>query len=113
MKAVTDNGPQEPNSEKPEVIANLFKMMSIVSSPETVKYFDDKWNDCSLRYGDMKKQLAEDMVNVLRPIRERINEYSSDTTKLDKIAKAGAEKARESAAATLKEVRKTIGFRVY
>lgn len=112
MRAVTDNGPQSPNSEKPEVIANLFKMMSIVSSSDTLQYFEDKWNDCSLRYGDMKKQLAEDMVAVLTPIRERIEDYSSNTALLDKIAKEGADKARESAAATLKAVREIIGFRV-
>ena len=111
MRAVTDNGPQTPNSEKPEVIENLFKMMSIVSDAETVKYFDEKWNDCTLRYGDMKKQLAEDMVKVLNPIRERIQEFSANTELLDKIARQGAEKARESAAATLKEVRKIIGFK--
>ena len=38
MRAVTDSGPQTPNSPKPEVIQNLFTMMSIVSAPETVKY---------------------------------------------------------------------------
>lgn len=113
MRAVTDNGPQEPNSPKPEVIQNLFTMMSIVSSPETVAYYDEKWNDCTLRYGDMKKQLAEDMVQTLNPIRERIQEYASNPELLDSIARRGAEKARESAAATLREVRKIIGFKVY
>lgn len=113
MRAVTDNGPQEPNSPKPEVIQNLFTMMSIVSSPETVAYYDEKWNDCTLRYGDMKKQLAEDMVQTLNPIRERIQEYASNPELLDSIARQGAEKARESAAATLREVRKIIGFKVY
>lgn len=112
MRAVTDNGPQALNSEKPEVIENLFKMMSIVSDAETVKYFDEKWNDCTLRYGDMKKQLAEDMVKVLNPIRERIQEFSANTELLDKIARQGAERARESASATIKEVRKIIGFRI-
>ena len=87
--------------------------MHIVSDEETYKYFDEKWNDCTLRYGDMKKQLAEDMVRTLGPIRERIQEYSSNTELLDRIARQGAEKARESSAATLREVRKTIGFRVY
>ena len=76
-------------------------------------YFDEKWNDCTLRYGDMKKQLAEDMVQTLNPIRERIQEFSSDTERLDRIARLGAEKARESAAKTLNEVRKIIGFRPY
>ena len=118
MRAVTDNGPEAPNSEKPEVIQNLFTLMEIASSketyePETVKFFEEKWNDCSIRYGDMKKQLAEDLVNTLAPIRERIIEISSDQDKLDKIARMGAEKARESASATLREVRKIIGFKVY
>ena len=113
MRAVTDNGPQEPNSPKPEVIQNLFTMMSIVSAPETVKFFNEKWNDCTLRYGDMKKQLAEAMEPTLNPIRERIQEFSSDTERLDRIARLGAEKARESAAKTLNEVRKIIGFRPY
>ncbi len=113
MRAVTDAGPQAPNSEKPEVIQNLFTLMEIASEPETYKYFDEKWNDCSIRYGDMKKQLAEDIVKTLAPIRERILEYSSNTELLDKIARQGAEKARESASKTLKEVRQIIGFKVY
>ena len=113
MRAVTDSGPQAPNSPKPEVIQNLFTMMSIVSTPDTVKYFDEKWNDCSIRYGDMKKQLAEDMVQAIKPIHERIVEFSSDQERLDRIARLGAEKARESAAHTLNEVRKIIGFRPY
>lgn len=113
MRAVTDAGPQSVNSEKPEVIENLFTLLRIVSSADTVKYFEDKWNDCSIRYGDLKKQLAEDIVAATDPIRERIREFSSDNALLDRIAKAGAEKARESASATLSLVRKTIGFRNY
>lgn len=113
MKAVTDAGPQAMNSEKPEVIQNLFTLLNVVSSKDTYDYFNEKWNDCTLRYGDLKKQLAEDIVKATDPIRERIKEYAGNTELLQSIAKAGAEKARESAAATLKEVRKTIGFRVY
>lgn len=113
MRAVTDNGPQEMNSPKPEVIQNLFTLMKVVSSEDTYNYFDEKWNDCTLRYGDMKKQLAEDIEATVAPIRERIAEYASNVDLLNKIIQAGAEKARESASATLKEVRKIIGFPVY
>lgn len=111
MKAVTDAGPSTPNSEKPEVIQNLFTFLDIVSSKDTYDYFDQKWNDCSIRYGDLKKQLAEDIVNFTTPIRERIGEYMADTDLLDKIARQGAEKAHESASKTLEEVRRVIGFR--
>lgn len=112
MKAVTDSGPTTPNSEKPEVIKNLFTFLDIVSTKDTYQYFDEKWNDCSIRYGDLKKQLAEDIAKFNAPIRERINEYSQDIEFLDRVAKIGAEKARESASKTLEEVRKTIGFRI-
>jgi tryptophanyl-tRNA synthetase len=113
MKAVTDSGPTAPNSEKPDVIQNLFTLLEIVSSKDTYQYFDEKWNDCSIRYGDLKKQLAEDIVIATDPIRERIKEFSSNTDLLNRVAKIGAEKARESAAATLNEVRQIIGFRPY
>ena len=111
MKAVTDSGPVAPNSEKPEVIQNLFTMLEIVSAKDTYDYFNEKWNDCSIRYGDLKKQLAADIAAAMAPIRERIEFYSKDVDLLDRIAKAGAEKARESAAATLREVRGILGFR--
>ena len=113
MKAVTDAGPQAMNSPKPDVIQNLFTLLEVVSSKDTYDYFNEKWNDCTLRYGDLKKQLAEDIVAATDPIRERIKEFSSNTALLDKIALAGAEKARESASKTLREVRQIIGFRVY
>lgn len=111
MKAVTDAGPQEPDSEKPQIIQNLFDFMKIVSAPDTYDYFDSKWKDCTLRYGDMKKQLAADICAVVAPIREKILEYESRPDYLDKIAARGAECARASASATLEEVRQIIGFR--
>ncbi|KAA6332663.1 Tryptophan--tRNA ligase [termite gut metagenome] len=112
MKAVTDAGPTAPNSEKPEVIRNLFTFLDIVSPKDTYDYFNEKWNDGSIRYGELKKQLAEDIVSFIAPIRQRIEDISADTERLDKVARQGAEKARESAAKTLKEVRQIIGFRV-
>lgn len=111
MKAVTDQGPQEMNSTRPEVIENLFTFLSIVSTPDTYQYFDEKWNDCSIRYGDLKKQLAADIVAFNAPIRERLAEYMANTELLDRIAREGAEKARESARKTIDEVRQIIGFR--
>jgi len=111
MKAVTDNGPQTPNSPKPEVIENLFTFLKIASTPETYQYFDEKWNDCTLRYGDLKKQIAADLCAIVAPIRERIQEYKSNTDLLNKILEQGAEKARESAKKTLDEMRHIIGFK--
>ena len=111
MKAVTDAGPTEPNSVKPEPIANLFTMMEIVSTKDTFDFFNEKYNNCEIRYGDLKKQLAEDINNFCAPIRERILDIRSNEDYLAKVARMGAEKASESAAKTLREVREIIGFR--
>lgn len=113
MKAVSDSGPTEPNQPKPEPIQNLFTLMSVVSSDETYQFYNDRYNDCAIRYGDMKKQLAEDIVIFTEPIRERIESLLADNEYLKKVAKQGAEKARESASKTLKEVREIIGFRPF
>lgn len=113
MKAVTDSGPTEPNQPMAEPIQNLFTLMNVVSAPETIAFFTEKYNDCSIRYGDMKKQLAEDIINATAPIRERIATISADDDYLRKVTKEGAEKARASASATLKEARRLIGFKTF
>ncbi len=111
MKAVTDAGPTAPNSTKPEVIENLFTFLDIVSTKDTYDFFNEKWNDCSIRYGDLKKQIAQDIAAFNAPIRERLMDYAANKPLLEKIARQGAEKARESSAQTLKEVREIIGFK--
>lgn len=110
MKAVTDSGPIEPNSPKPEPIANLFTFLSIVSTPDTYQHFDEAYNKCEIRYGDLKKQLAEDINACCAPIREKIIEYRKDTDLLERVAKEGAEKARENARQTVEMAREIIGF---
>lgn len=111
MRAVTDSGPTQNNQEKPEAIQNLFTIMDVVSEKDTYDFFNDKYNNCEIRYGDMKKQLAKDIIAFTSPLRERILDISADETYLHKVVSMGAEKARESASKTLKEVRKAVGFR--
>lgn len=115
MKAKTDGGPAEPNNIKPDYIENLFTLMSLVSSKEAIEKFESDFNassagNCIIRYGDMKKQLAEDMIKFITPIREKAADLQNDKALLSKIIKQGADKARESASATLKEVRQAIGM---
>ena len=110
MKAKTDSGPTEHNSTKPDYIENLFLLMKLVSAPETLRDFEEKYNNCSIRYGDMKKQLAEDMVKFISPIRNKINTILEDESYLQKIMKQGAEKAIASAEATMKMVRDAMGL---
>ena len=111
MRAVTDSGPTEPDSPKPEVIENLFTLLKLVSEPETVQFFEEKWNDCSIRYGDLKKQLAADICKVTLPIRDRIESITSDAAYLRKVTEMGREKARASAQATLALAKEAVGLK--
>lgn len=111
MRAVSDSGPTEENQPKPEPIQNLFELMSIVSTPDTLAHFDHLYNTCAIRYGDMKKQLAEDMVKATEPVRSRIEEISQDEDYIKKVIRLGAEKASASATKTIKEVREIIGLK--
>jgi len=111
MRAVTDAGPHEPNSPMAEPVANLFYLLELLSTPDTVEHFRASYNDCTIRYGDLKKQLAEDMIIFTTPIRERIREIYNDSAYLRKVVKMGAEKARESASKTVRDVREIIGYK--
>ncbi len=113
MRAVTDSGPEKKGQEMAEPIKNLFTIMQVVSEPSTVEYFAGKYANCEIRYGDLKKQLAEDIVKFTNPIRDRINDIMSDSAYLSKVVSAGAEKARASASKTIKEVREIIGYREF
>lgn len=113
MRAVTDAGPTEKNQQKPEAIENLFSILRAVSTADTVAYFDEQYNNCTIRYGDLKKKLAEDMITFTTPLREGINRWLADEAGLSKIVRQGAERARESARQTMQEVRETIGIKTF
>ena len=113
MRATTDEGPKEPNSPMSEPVANLFTLLELTSAPDVVKHFRDAYADCSIRYGDLKKQLAEDILAVTTPIRDRINDILADDAYLRRVVAQGAERARERAASTLAEVRHVMGIRKF
>jgi tryptophanyl-tRNA synthetase len=113
MKAKTDQGPTEPNMPKPDYIENMFALMKLVSEASVIQHFEEAYNNCSIRYGDMKKQLAEDMVRFITPIRERATAIKSDGVYLEKVMKEGAEKANISAAKTMSLVREAMGLKYY
>lgn len=113
MKAKTDSGPQEPGTPKPDYIQNLFNLMQLTGSTDGVAKFESDYENGVIRYGDMKKQLAEDLVQFISPIRNRADELKADKNFLKNILSIGKEKARSNAAATLQEVRKAVGVAYY
>lgn len=112
-RALTDSGPTSLNSEKPDYIENLFTLLKVVSAAEVVEHFENCWNNCEIRYGDLKKTLAQDIIAFTSPIRDRILEIEQNEEYLRKVTREGAEKARESAANTIKQVREIVGFKKF
>ena len=113
MKAKTDQGPSEPNTPKPDYIENIFLLMKLVCAPDVIAKFEADYNQCTIRYGDLKKQLAEDMVKFIAPIREKAESIRHDEKYLREVMEKGAAKAGKSAKATIEIVREAIGLKYY
>ena len=97
----------------PKLIKNIFGLLKLVSSTDIHQKFEADYNGCTIRYGDMKKQLGEDMVSFIAPIRMRIKEILSDEKYLKEVMEKGAEKARKSAKSTMELVRQAIGLNYF
>lgn len=113
MRAVTDSGPTQLQSEMSEPVRHIFTILEVVSTPDTVAHFRMQYDRCTIRYGELKKQLAADIWRVIAPIHARIAEIKADRDYLRRVTLHGAARARESAQATLKEVKKAAGFRAF
>ncbi|MDR2362343.1 MAG: tryptophan--tRNA ligase [Prevotellaceae bacterium] len=113
MRAVTDSGPTQLQSKMSEPVRNIFTILEAVATPDTVAHFRKQYDLCTIRYGDLKKQLAADIWRAIAPIHTRIAEIKADRDYLRRITLHGAANARESARATLKEVKKAVGFKAF
>ena len=112
-KAKTDAGPTEPNSPMPDYIENIFLLMKLVSEEDVIRKFKEDYNACTIRYGDMKEQLGEDMVRFITPIREKADAIRNNEAYLKQVMEMGAEKARKSARVTMELVREAIGLNYF
>ena len=113
MKAKTDSGPTQPNTVKPEYIENIFQLMRLVSTEETLVHYERAYDNCNIRYGDMKKQLGEDMVKFITPIREKADSIRLDEKYLKEVMEKGAAKAGKSARQTMQRVKEAMGLLYY
>lgn len=113
MKALTDSGPTEKNSKMPDYIQNIFMLLDLVSDQDYVEKQKQAYNECQIRYGDLKKQLAEDMIRFIEPIRTRAMDILKNESYMEKVMTEGAEKARKSAGKTLEIVRDAMGLKYF
>ena len=109
-KAKTDTLPENPNTPKSEVIGNLFQLMELVSSKEVIRKYDEEYSNLTIRYGDLKEQLAEDMIRFIAPIREKARTIYDDEDYLKQVMARGAAKARDSAQSTMELVKRVMGL---
>ncbi|MBI3929457.1 MAG: tryptophan--tRNA ligase [Armatimonadetes bacterium] len=108
-RAVTDTGPSEQGVMSPGV-ANLFTLLEVFASEETIKSFRDDYEEGKLRYKDLKQSLTDSMLEVLRPIRERRQALSARPQEVREIVVETGRQMRRRAADTLQEVREKAGL---
>jgi len=106
--AVTDSGREVRYApdEKPGV-SNLIEILSVAAGvpiPEVERSYDGKG------YGDLKGDVGEAVVELVRPIQARYNELRADEGELRRLLQVGAEKARETSATTLEQMYERMGF---
>lgn len=97
----------------PDSVAGLFQLMKLVSPEDTATKFRTDYDAGTIRYGDMKKELGEDMVKFIAPIREKAAAIREDEKYLREVMEGGAAKARASAQATLTLVKQAMGLNYY
>ena len=104
-RAVTDSGTEITFDESRPAICNLLTIYQLVTdktADECVTHFEGKG------YGQFKSELAEVVIEFLKPFQERVNEF--DDSRLSAILKSGAEKAGSVAGVTLKTVYEKMGI---
>jgi tryptophanyl-tRNA synthetase len=106
--AVTDTGREVIyDTENKPGVSNLLTIYSALTGktiPELEAAYEGKG------YGDLKKELGEVLVEFITPIQASVKSYLDDTAELDKLLAKGAERAREVASETLKQVYDRVGF---
>jgi tryptophanyl-tRNA synthetase len=110
MKAKTESGS---GGDMPDSVANLFQLLRLVAEPDVVAAFEADYTAGTIRYGDMKKVLAEGMVAFIGPIREKAEAIQHDDVYLRRVMEQGAAKARASAQVTIRLAQEAIGLVYY
>ncbi len=109
MKIITDSTPVE--APKDPAKCNVFALLKLVASPEELAQWDTRYRSGGMGYGEVKKRLAELMLDYFRPYREKRAEMEKDIDSVKSLLKQGAERARAIAGKTLEEARKAVGLR--
>ncbi len=106
--AVTDSGSEiRFDAEHKPGVSNLLTIYSALTARPIA---DLEAEYAGRGYGDLKKELAEVVVDFVTPFRSRTLELLDDQAYLDDVLRRGAEQAGAGAAATLRDVYQRVGF---
>ncbi|MFP5352024.1 MAG: tryptophan--tRNA ligase [Actinomycetota bacterium] len=105
--AVTDSGKEVRAAEDKPAITNLLTIMSLAQG-EPVGALEERFAGSG--YGDFKAAVAEALIERLSPIRERYEDLMADPGEVKRLLAAGADRAREVAETTMKDVRARVGL---
>lgn len=113
--AVTDVGPRKTGdggrkTDMSPGVRNLFTLLKLFSTERVYSDFINRYEAGDLQYADLKARLAEDIIQVLTPIRKRHAELMEEPDKLRAILAAGADAARPIAQKTIREVKEKMGL---
>ena len=108
MGIVTDSTPLE--SPKDPLKDNVFRIFSYFASDEEKNSLAEKYRAGGFGYGEAKKLLLGKILDRFRPQREKRKELSGNIDYVRSVLKKGAEKARETASETMREVREKVGL---
>jgi len=109
MSLVTDSTPVE--EPKPTEGSALYQLLKIFAPAEDRQWVERAFSEGGVGYGDMKKRLFEYFLATFGDARTRYDELMADPAEVDRILHAGAERARETVAPLMDDVRKAVGIR--
>ncbi len=109
-KTPTDSGTEGGDIPKEGGVANLFTLLKLFGGEDMYNNFARDYQEKKIRYVEMKYLLAEAIYNELKPVRERRRMFEENEALVNAILEEGAEKCREIASQTIKEVKEKMGI---
>lgn len=107
--AVTDTG-DTPAGQMSAGVANLFELLRACGQMEAHNSLMDDYNSAALRYSDLKEAVANAVVGLINPFRERLDALNADKRNVKQQVLASSAEIRKRAQETLREVREIAGL---
>jgi tryptophanyl-tRNA synthetase len=108
MRVVTDSTPVD--DPKDPATCNVFALLKLVAEPSELAEWDIRYRQGGMGYGDVKKRLAELMLNYFEPYRQKREDLANDLDYVHDVLAKGAARAKAVARETLNQARTSVGL---